>query len=981
MLKGKKMKKILLLFLTLAAVLCTAAPPLKLPFTLEPQTPRKITIGKKAVMTLTANNFDIVAGRTPTAKYAAKEIADALSSVFGTKLKVVTRPGKKSYHICVGDKILAKTLKIDPQKFDRDGFVMRTAGNKILIIGNDHPAKDPYRNASGGGDRGEKGTLFGAYDFLERFAGVRYFFPGRIGTHTPPAQKLEIPAIDIYDRPDFIQRRFNDYNYAQMPIKRYDGWSRALNNLRNRKETFEIPNCHGLAYLGYVQRFAKTHPEYFMVKKDGSRADGSVVVEPSSANGHLCSSSGIKEEIIKDAISFFKKESPAVRGVLNRRGKSSWGMHSLSLPFFNIMLNDCSNICYCKECWKHFSKGKQATSNYMWKFFNDIADGVKKAGVPGYLTTMAYGEYRPIPDMKIADNLLVMLALRGPWNEYLPKTQKEDLALLKAWSEKLGQKTWLWTYPGKYYGHMPGIPHTTPRSLVSFIKKAKPYIFGLYIECESDVLIFNYLTYYVFGKITWNTDLNVEDLLNDHARSFYGPAAAPMKEFFDRIEKHWERIAANVVETAEGPKTIYPSELVLWTKIYSPAELKRLSSLFDKAEKLAAGEKTYLERVRFIRKEFFGAILKESAHFNDMNDAAKAWRFPMTEFKGKGRPSLKEWNQALPFHLAGMTGKPAEVKTVVKVLYDAQNFYFRFECAEPHTAKMIAENHKKDGRVWDDSDVEIFISPDGNRNRYYQILVNAKGALADLKWVNVPDFKWESNAKVFSQIIPGKGWNVEVILPRSSMDKSSPEGILAEFSRQRVLKNVKFDTKYYCWSPFARKFGDVSRFGNLLFKADEEKNIIINSDLDPKKYHWGISKGGFRDSKIFVTGGTSVRLTQAEPSSYLVQKPLKALKPDTEYEVSFFGRMENVKKLTDKASGFYLRFDYGNGRPTYFPRPPAQMDGSCPWTGFKFKIRTPKDLKPEKSYIIFTLRKATGTAWVDHVKVCETGKAPTEKAK
>ena len=91
--------------------------------------------------------------------------------------------------------------------------------------------------------------------------------------------------------------------------------------------------------------------------------------------------------------------------------------------------------------------------------------------------------------------------------------------------------------------------------------------------------------------------------------------------------------------------------------------------------------------------------------------------------------------------------------------------------------------------------------------------------------------------------------------------------------------------------------------------------------------------------------------------------------------------MENVKKLTDKASGFYLRFDYGNGRPTYFPRPPAQMDGSCPWTGFKFKIRTPKDLKPEKSYIIFTLRKATGTAWVDHVKVCETGKAPTAKAK
>ena len=116
---------------------------------------------------------------------------------------------------------------------------------------------------------------------------------------------------------------------------------------------------------------------------------------------------------------------------------------------------------------------------------------MKKSGVPGYLTTMAYGEYRKIPSMKIADNLLVMLALRGPWNEYLPKTQAGDMELLKAWCEKLGQKTWLWTYPGKYYGHMQGIPHTTPRALASFIKRARPYIFGLYIECESDVLICN----------------------------------------------------------------------------------------------------------------------------------------------------------------------------------------------------------------------------------------------------------------------------------------------------------------------------------------------------------------------------------------------------------------------------------------------------------------------------------------------------------
>ena len=988
------MKKMLFMCVLSAAFLAQAAPPQKLPFTIEPRTPRKTEIGKKAVITLTPDNFDIVQTQNPTVKFAAKEMAEALSGVFGVALKPVNAPGKKAFHIRLGDQALAAKLGIDPKKIDRDGFVIRTSGNNVLIIGNDHPKNDPYRHAYGYGDRGERGTLFGAYEFLERFAGVRYFFPGKIGTCTPAAKKLEIPALDIYDRPDFIQRRFNDYNYGQQPIRRFEGWDGRLNNLRNRKETFEIPNCHGLSYLGYVQRYAKTHPEYFALKKDGhSREDGTIKVPPSSSYGHLCWSSGIKQEIIKDAISFLNKEKPEVRGILNRRGMVSWGMHSPTLPFFNIMPNDCSCVCYCKECQKYFSKGPQETTDFLWRFFNEVSDEVKKSGAPGFLTTMAYGEYRKIPGMKIADNLLVMLALRGPWNEYLPKTQAQDMELLKAWCEKLGQKTWLWTYPGKYYGHMPNIPHTTPRAISSFIKRARPYIFGLYIECESDVLIFNYLTYYVFGKLAWNPDADVEQLLDDHARSFYGPAAKPMKEFFDSVEKHWQQIAANVVETAEGPKTIYPSELILWSKIYSPEELRRLNGLFDQAEKLAAKEKTFLDRVKFVRREFLGPVLQEAAHFNDMNSASKAWRFAMGKFTGKGTPSDKEWAAAPVFHLAGMNGKPAEVKSVVRAMYDDKNFYFRFECDEPRTDIMELNKYPVDGRIWDDSDVELFLSPDGDRDHYYQILVNPLGCYADLEdHGGVKNFKWDSKAKITAKIVPGKMWQADIILPRSSMRKCMPEGMLAEFTRQRLLKDPSPRTVYYAWSPFARKFGDVLRFGTLLFEPEKEVNVAKNSDMDPKKMRdaWGVYSGAVLDKQIFVTDGCSVRLNGGKNpgnrkdgkyyAANLFQR-MNYLKPETEYEVTFFARMDKVKKYEAKASGFYLRFDFGNGKPDYFPRKPAELDGSCPWTGFGFRVRTPKDLDAKKAYIIFTLRKADGTAWVDRVKIREIGPVAREGKK
>lgn len=73
-----------------------------------------------------------------------------------------------------------------------------------------------------------------------------------------------------------------------------------------------IPSCHGLAFLGFPARFAETHPEYFALKDDGTRFTGGIK-GMSSSHGHLCFSSGIKDEIAKDAIAFLSgKPRPAV---------------------------------------------------------------------------------------------------------------------------------------------------------------------------------------------------------------------------------------------------------------------------------------------------------------------------------------------------------------------------------------------------------------------------------------------------------------------------------------------------------------------------------------------------------------------------------------------------------------------------------------------------------------------------------------------
>ena len=78
------MKKILFAAALLTTALCFGGKP-ELPFSIDPKIPRKISVGKTAVLTLTPGNFDIVECRkTPTVQLAAKEIADALSEVFST---------------------------------------------------------------------------------------------------------------------------------------------------------------------------------------------------------------------------------------------------------------------------------------------------------------------------------------------------------------------------------------------------------------------------------------------------------------------------------------------------------------------------------------------------------------------------------------------------------------------------------------------------------------------------------------------------------------------------------------------------------------------------------------------------------------------------------------------------------------------------------------------------------------------------------
>ena len=76
----------------------------------------------------------------------------------------------------------------------------------------------------------------------------------------------------------------------------------------------------------------------------------------------------------------------------------------------------------------------------------------------------------------------------------------------------------------------------------------------------------------------------------------------------------------------------------------------------------------------------------------------------------------------------------ADPQTMVRVVYDEDNIYFAFECLEPYIDNIVANAPNRDGQVWVDDCVDFFIDPEADGRAYYQLVVNPRGVLMDIRW-------------------------------------------------------------------------------------------------------------------------------------------------------------------------------------------------------------------------------------------------------
>ena len=505
-------------------------------------------------------------------RLAAEELNFFLKGVLGAPLPVVERKTEGKTAIVVGSSDHGPAGRAPLP----DGYVIeasRRVGDNapyqgvVCIFGDDDDVADVAKTAALPDEAPwqpcfRRGTLFGVYAFLERFAGVRMYFPGELGTCIPKAERIVVPEGRIEDAPAFSVRRYG-YDDGPVPEAVLAGLDetsfKRLNWYRLRMETHHLRCCHG----------AKTH----------------------------CLAPETWDMIFTNACALLSPPVPP--------------------PVFDAMPKDgftWLRHCHCDWCEKNIPFSKTDTgfaSDLVWRRTAELANRLKAKFPDARVSQMSYIPYARIPTNEIPENVDVFVARRGPWAEGTDIGEREKDEV-RRWHDKLGRKVSLWNYPDKvdcWNLEMKDVPQLAPRAWAAYYRAVAPHVTGAFAESESDRWIYNYLDYYVFSRLCWNPDADVEAILAEHHRLMFGAAAEEMAEFLDTLEKCWMKVVAKPFDTPLGPGVCEaPSEVELRTAIYSPTLLARLDALLRcAAAKVPAGS-AEARRIALFRREYLNPL-------------------------------------------------------------------------------------------------------------------------------------------------------------------------------------------------------------------------------------------------------------------------------------------------------------------------------------------------------------------------------------
>ena len=391
-------------------------------------------------------------------------------------------------------------MTVDSDELNVDGYKIKRYGNTVVVNG-----------------ANDKSTLYGVYGFLDKEINYEAYWTDEI--YYEKAETLLLYDFDLVDIPDFF----------------YRGQDGAVKNNKSLQDTFKIED--GLSYLP-----GSSHSFWYIITKDEYQA-----AHPNwFSKTQLCfNAEGLEDAFVSECIDFLKANKTA-----------TW---------FNMSQMDGYGWCTCSKCYAEYNQYR--VSGYLIRHLNAIIERLEAwiaENQPGrkmkYNTLIYAGpDAAPVEETYDENGNTVYEIIDEScrpheklYCEFAPlmacfshaltdpkcTTNKAWYQQYTAWSS-ITDRFNMWFYGTDYRMYLNFYDnYSALAENFRWFKELGVNWLSMQTSSGSRNRSMNDLQIYLFSKLSWDTSLDTEELIEDFMTHYYKEAAPAMSSYLKFIRTH-----------------------------------------------------------------------------------------------------------------------------------------------------------------------------------------------------------------------------------------------------------------------------------------------------------------------------------------------------------------------------------------------------------------------------------------------------------
>ncbi|MDO8542949.1 MAG: DUF4838 domain-containing protein [Opitutaceae bacterium] len=541
---------------------------------------------------------------TAVARYAAEELVYHVEKATGARLAILSESAGRPERggcIYIGDTRAARAAGIDVPRLAPETSVLRMTDSAITIAGGD-AAGDPLDPGTFGG------TLFGVYEWLERDVGVRWLWPGELGTVVPKTRTVRARNADTTFSPAFFQRNVRggltfkgeraELGFTPEAAAAYAHDQAVF--LRRHRMGKNVRLSYGHAFTDWWKKYGEEHPEWFQLV-NGRRGP-----PKPGANYSMCVSN---PEFRRKIVELWRE----------RRAADPGGGHR----FVNAIENGIMGLCECDNCraWdgpppadflkfyppKSKVMGSRFVTDRYVRYWLDVQRQVEAIDPEATVVVYNYFNYfhPPSPGTMLNSHLLVGSYPSAGW---FPRSAGEHDWFKQQWTQWHETGARLFSR-GNYCLDGYTMPLVFAHQFADEFQHQARH--GMEAT-DYDALTGHWATQgtnlYLLMRLHTRPQAAADELLAEYFGAF-GAAAPHVKAYFD----YWERYAAQRREEINRQFEDNTSRWRAWALaahvIYPADSFAAAEATLAKAEAAVRADSEALARVRFLRNGLMHARL------------------------------------------------------------------------------------------------------------------------------------------------------------------------------------------------------------------------------------------------------------------------------------------------------------------------------------------------------------------------------------